>query len=337
MSVVTESGAVSLLKDPTTVRLRPRFEGSNIGTWLGFKHINYLVEEAVLEHFRSAGLPVGELYSARGVGLDLVDLDTRIISALHLDDVAEVEVTPKTADDATAIGFTVLMWVTREGTRTKVASSKVKVVLRVDGQAVPTLPLPAELDRFTVARIGAGAAVAEGAPATPVANTSYAIGRGTERDPVLEQLIAGRNAHGWKWRIPYFYCHFTERLQMSGYLRHMEEVVDLFLAERGLSIRHMLDSRGWIPACTRSRIELLDEALMEEELYTVYTVDEIFKDFTYTSSMDCYVVRDGRLVQTATGKVTHGYAAIGDRTNWGLVNFDELVHRALRNQVEPTR
>ena len=44
-----------LLTAPTTTQLRPRYEGSNICTWIGFKHVNYLVEEAVLEHFRQLG------------------------------------------------------------------------------------------------------------------------------------------------------------------------------------------------------------------------------------------------------------------------------------------
>jgi acyl-CoA thioesterase FadM len=328
MTVVTEPAAEALLQVPSTVSLRPRFEGSNIGTWLGFKHINYLVEEAVIEHFRSGGLAVGELYAKRGAGWDIVDIDTRIISALHLDDVAVLDVIPTTKDGDDAIGFKVLVGCDRDGKRAKVASAKVKVQLRIDEHAKDPEPLPDVLKPFAVPRIGASL---ESGAVTPVDVTDFSAGRGAEAgDPVLAKLTEGRNAHGWKWRIPYFYCHFTERLQMSGYLRHMEEVVDLFLAARGLSIKTMLDERGWIPACTHSRIQLLGEALMEEDLYTVYTVEDVFKDFTYTSRMDSYVVRDGKLVQTATGVVTHGYAAIGDRTNWGLVNFDERVHKAFR-------
>ncbi len=71
---------------------------------------------------------------------------------------------------------------------------------------------------------------------------------------------------------------------------------------------------------------------MEEDLYTVYTVENVFKDFTYTSRMDCYVVRDGRLVPTATGKVTHGYALIENRRDWNLITFDERVSKALRGE-----
>ena len=139
----------------------------------------------------------------------------------------------------------------------------------------------------------------------------------------------------WKWRIPYFYCHFTERIQHSGYLRIMEEVVDLFLADRGISIRRMLDDQKWIPVVPQARVEILREALMEEELYTVFTVEDVFKDLTYTARMDCYVLRGDELVQTATGRITHGYARILDRHAWEVVPFDERTLAALRGEARP--
>ena len=74
-------------------------------------------------------------------------------------------------------------------------------------------------------------------------------------------------------------------------------------------------------------MEILAEALMEEELYTVFTVEDVFKDLTYTARLDCYVLRDGELVPTATGCITHGYAVIVDRQDWGVVPFDERMLR----------
>ncbi|OEU87014.1 hypothetical protein DB35_25975 [Streptomyces abyssalis] len=327
----------SLLNEQTTVEVRPRYEGSNICTWIGFKHVNYLVEEAVLHHFRTAGLPARGLYEEHGLGLDFVDLDTRILHAFHMDDAAQALVVPDTAEDASVLGFRVTLCVERDGSSLKAVTSKVKVSLRPDGYLDRTAETPQELAPFTVARLGAhtetrpGAVPDTGPAVGTTVNTSLSYGRGTtgEEDPVLAQLTRDANAFGWKWRIPYPYCHFTERLQMSGYLRQMEEVVDLFLADRGISIRELLDERRWIPVVPQSRIRILDEALMEEDLYTVYTVESIFKDFTYTSRMDCYVVRDGKLVKTATGKITHGYAVIENRRDWSLVNFDERVVRAL--------
>ena len=145
----------------------------------------------------------------------------------------------------------------------------------------------------------------------------------------------GGNAIVWRWRIPYFYCHFSERIQHSGYLRLMEEVVDLFLAQRGISIRTMLEGRRWIPVVPRARGEILREAYLEEEIVTVFTVEGIFKDLTYTARMDCYVPRGDGLVRTATGTITHGYAVVLDRRDWELVAFDAETLAGLRGTGHP--
>lgn len=331
-----ETSVKTVTTTSTTVSLRPRYEGNNINTWIGFKHVNYLVEEAVLEHFRASGLPTRMLFETYGLGLDIVELDTRILNAFHLDEVGVAEVVPVVADGP-ELRFAVT--ITKEGKeRGKDVTAKVAVLLRRETYIDAADVVPAELRPFTVDRIGPAA---PGAAATPATTTALQAGRGTPlaADPVLEQLTAGENAFGWKWRIPYPYCHYNERLQMTGYLRQMEEVVDLFLADRGISIKTLLDERRWIPVVPHSRIVLLDEAIMEEDLYTVYTVEEIFKDFTYRSRMDTYVVRDGHLVQTSTGTITHGYADFANRRDWSLVGFDARVVAALSGRanevVEP--
>ena len=325
MTAVAESATQALLGQPTTVALRPRYEGNNICTWIGFKHVNYLVEEAVLEHFRQAGLPSRRLFEEFGLGLDIVAIDTRILNAFHLDEVGIATVEPvDKGDDVLRFAVTIA----KEGGTTKDVTSKVTVALRKDTYIDPaSVELPEDLARFAVDRI---ATAEPGDAVTPAETTALAAGRGTSDDPVLAHLTAGSNSFGWKWRIPYPYCHNNERLQMSGYLRQMEEVVDLFLADRGISIKTLLDDRRWIPVVPHSKIQFLDEALMEEDLYTIYTVEEIFKDFTYRSRMDTYVVRDGRLVQTSTGTITHGYALIENRRGWKLVPFDQRVLDAFR-------
>jgi len=159
-------------------------------------------------------------------------------------------------------------------------------------------------------------------------------GRGTtEMDSRVAEIVdaAGGNAVVWKWRIPYFYCHYSERLQHSGYLRLMEEVVDIFLARRGISIRDMLAGQRWIPVVPNARMQILEPAYMEETVYTVFTVTDIFKDLLYTARVDCFVQRDDDLVQTATGRITHGYAEVVDRRDWRHVPFDEKTMAALRS------
>lgn len=301
-----------LLTETTETEIAVRYEGSNICTWIGFKHVNYVVEEAVLRHFRRSGLAARELYERHALGVELVDLDTRIFTALHMDDEAHATVTAE--GDAEGLRFTVRLAVDRDGKRTRAVTAKVKVLLRRDEAAGDAEPAEA-LEQWTVDALRAGHVLDL-----------------PEIDPagdVLAQVVEGRNAFAWKWRIPYMYCHFTERVQMSGYLRQMEEVVDLFLADRGISIKTLLDDRSWIPVVPHSRVRLLEEALMEEELYTVYTVENVFKTATYTSRMDCFVIRDGAVVPVATGTIIHGYATIDSRRDWSLVDFDDRVLQAL--------
>ena len=324
----------SLLREPFEVVLRPSFEGANISFAIGFKHINYLAEAAVLERFRAAGLPAGGMYERYGLGFDVVDISSRLGMTVHGDDDVRCQVRPSTVDGSDRLGFQVTMSAERDGEVKKLATSKVRVALRVDDHVKATEPVPAELSRFAVPRLGTATPLPLSARSSET--TSFTLGRGTTGpDPVLAELTAGGNAFGWKWRVPYFYCHFSDRMHMSAFLRVMEEVVDLFLAERGLPIRPVLHGRGWIPVVTTSRVQLLDEVLMEEDLYTVYTVQDVFKDLLYSSRMDCYVVRDGALVPVATGNITHGYMVEGEHNQWSLVTFDVETLGALRG--EPAR
>lgn len=328
MGPTPDPAVAALLDTSSTVRLRPLFEGNNISYAIGFKQINYLAEAAVLHHFRAAGLPAGELYQRFGLGFDLVDLRSRLGALLAVDDEVEAVVKPVTKDGEDRLGFTVGLFVERDGKRVKCAGSTVRVALRVDSHIAASEPLPAGLARYTTERLGVGEQVKTAVVPEPYGTLSQ--GRGTTGpDPVLAELIGEENAFGWRYRIPYFYCHYNERMQMSGFLRVMEEVEDLFLADRGLAIKEVLDTRGWIPVVTQSRIELLDESLMEEELYTVYTVETIFKSLLYTCRMDCYVLRDDQLVKTATGTITHGYLRESEPNVWEMATLDDAAVAAL--------
>ena len=306
MSVTTVRPAAT-----TTTQVRPRYEGSNICTWIGFKHVNYLVEEAVLDHLRQLGFPPGELYERYGLCVDLVDLDTKITEAFHLDDLAAATVTRK--DGEGPLRLVVDIHVDR-GKPVRAVRAKVQVALRHDPRGWPAEDVPAELAPHAVAQLGA----AEGPAPIEVGG----------QDP-LWLLTHDANAFAWQWRMPYFYCHFTERVQMSGYLRHLEQALDLFAEQRGVSIKRLLDEQNWIPVVPHSRITFLGEARMEETMYTVFTVEQVFKRLTFTARMDCYVLRDGVLVPTATGRITHGWAVIENRRDWSLVDLDDRLYAAV--------
>ncbi|OLR92025.1 hypothetical protein BJP25_24170 [Actinokineospora bangkokensis] len=293
---------------PTTLTTTPRYEGANICTWIGFKHVNYLVEEAVLDHLRKNGAPAGLLYERHGLCVDLVDVDTKMFTAFHVDDVV-VATVRRLPDAGGQLRLSVLL-TTRADPDTKVARATVGVVLRADPRGLPAEPAPAALLPHVVGELGEPATV----PLTG--------------DPVA-QLTRDRNAFAWSWRVPYPYCHFTERVQLSGYLRLMEEAVDLFLADRGVSIKTLLDEDDLIPVVPRSHVRIVGEAKMEERVHTAFTVTEVFKDLTYTAAMDCYVTRGGALVPVATGTITHGYAIIDSRRDWSVVPFPERLAAAL--------
>ena len=320
-----------LLTRTTTVTARPLFEGNNISYAIGFKHISYLVETGVLAHFRRAGLPAGALFQEYGRCFELVAVSARLGALLGVDDEAELTVTPVVRAGDSTLRFKVGVVVERAGERVTVATARAEVALRAATGADPVRTLPAGIERFVVPRIGGSVP----GPAVAVApGAGFSAGRGhSGPDPVLDALVGETNAFGWKWRIPYFYCHFNERLQMSGYLRLMEEVVDLFLADRGLPIKAVLDTKGWIPVVTTSEIKLLDEVRMEEEVYVVYTVEDIFKDLLYKSRFDVYVVRDGCTVQAATGSITHGYLEEVRPNEWSMATFDAPTRAALSGAV----
>ena len=320
----------TILMERTQHVVKPRFEGSNICTWIGFKHVMYCVEEAVLEHFRCQGLAPRPLYEEKGLCLEIVNSSVRILHALHMDDSVTVHVIPKTKPADQEMTLAIELMVERDGKELKALTGTVNVIFRLDDSVVTAHAGAAtrdgRIDRYTVGRIQRG---------TPHSVSGLNLSRepGSVSPEVAAALGADQaNAFVWKWHVPYFYCHFNDRMQHSGYLRLMEEVLDLFVADRGISIRTLLENKKWIPVVPQANLQILDEAMMEETLYTVFTVEDIFKDTTYKSRMDCYVERHGGLVHTATGHITHGYAVVENRRDWSLVQFDAEVVAALQGK-----
>lgn len=305
--------------------LRPRFEGTNICTWIGFKHVNYLVEEAVLNHFRSAGFGPGRLFEEFGVGFDTVDIKTRILHALHIDDEVRAEVTQLADKDGIA-WFRVYLFLDREGAEFKAVSAKTGVVLRRDTRhGGSAAELMEELQVFAVDTLDREEQ--RKVPSKAGSNSSRSDVT-SDVDPAL--LTKGGKAIAWRWRIPYFYCHHTVRLQMSGLLRNMEEIVDLFVGHNNASIRTLLDEQDWIPVVPVSHVTMFGEAYMEEEILTVFEVEQVFKQSTYAARMDTYVIRGEDLVLISTGTITHGYAQIGSRSDWSLIEFDDRLMAAVK-------
>lgn len=302
----------------TILNRYPSFEGANIATGLGFKHIMYLAEDGVVHYFRERGWGPQMLYENNGLGLEIVYADARLLTGINLDDLVRIEVRAITLPTNPELSFSVQMFVDRAGREVKAVSGTWKVLLRQEDPVSSIANPPSALAYFITEKIERG----------PLVQLSFAQSSREPGESDIESkigclLLQEKNAFLWKRRIPYFYCHYNKRLQHSGYLRLLEEVVSLFLEDRGISIRTMLDIKDWIPIVTKTRIEIWREGYVEEDVYIVLTIENIFKTFTYTARVDFYVLRGTELLLVGTGKITHGYLKIKGRRDWELARLDD--------------
>jgi acyl-CoA thioesterase FadM len=290
----------------------PRYEGANIRTWIGFKHLLYLVEESLLRFLRRQGLGPHRLFLEHGVGLQIVDFSVQLPRPVYIDDEITAEVR-----EQTPARYRVTLRALRGSEDPVVVRARVTIALIEEPAAPGSAPLPGRFRAFAVpstSALGAGEDI-QLAPATD-ARTALAA--------------AHAGATTWTWRARYFHCHYSDRVQHSAYVRALEEVVDRFLTERGLSVRTMLESRGWVPVVSHARVRLFADAHMEDDIHTCFMAGEIIKDAAYDGRMECYVERGGQLVHVSTGEILHGYVHSDGARAGALVTLDERTKAALR-------
>ncbi|HEU4425174.1 MAG TPA: thioesterase [Pilimelia sp.] len=310
MTVITQP-------NPTVVYSRPAYEGANIRTWIGFKHFMYLIEQAVLQWLLDQGAGARELFLDHGLGVEIVDCSVQLPAVLEIDDDVRAQVTAGSGGR-----LAVQLSVARDGGDVTVLRGKVTVALVRERTADKHRPAPPAL---------AGLEVVDLAHASTVAEAPHR--RLTPGQSAQSALTADPAAFHWAWRAPYFYCHFSDRVQHSGFVRTLEETVDRFLAERGISVGRMLRERSWIPVVSRARVQLVAAAHMEETVHTVFTVTDILRGVMFDGRMDCYVHRGDRLVSVATAQILHGYAIAAGPGAGGLAQLDDGVMRALMGRT----
>src|ERR1039458_10707965 len=130
----------------TLVSMRPLYEGANIRTWIGFKHLLYLVEQGVLQWFRERGIGPQRLYHEYGVGLAIVDSSALLLTLLEVDDQVVAEIILEKPGR-----FSVVLRVERKGSDAVVLKSKVAVALVREKGIGTAKPLPDHLAQFVVA------------------------------------------------------------------------------------------------------------------------------------------------------------------------------------------
>jgi acyl-CoA thioesterase FadM len=295
---------LDLITTPFEVVQRPHHEGNNVMSWIGFKHVMYLAEEAVLERLRSARLGFRACLETFGMVPEFVAEQGRILTAVKLDD--EVRAVVTLADQTPPLlRFNVVLWVERGGKAVKAYTGKLGFAFRRDRSLglPPSQATPAGMDNHVVDTL-------EGLMSAP-------------------EPTAGTPCLTWRTPVPYFYCHGNDRLKLSGYLRLLEEADSRFCAQQGIGVGTLLRESRWIPAVPSARMEILADAHLDEELVITYRVTSVTRALLYTCAMDVSVERAGRKVRVATGEIVHGYAEITSRSDWEMVSFDERVLNAL--------
>ncbi len=305
-------------RPPTLFEGRPRYDGANIGTFIGFKNFMALAEEAVLQHFRDHGLGPQHLFERHGLGLEIADSSTRLVNTLHADDLVRGTVRSFLPRTGAGLDCRVELTTKRDGRTLTVLTGRLRAALveEADGARVEPVPQalrPLVFPRGTLHGAGGAQTAAPDGPCGPP-------GPG--------------NGFVWPWRIPYFVCHGYTRIQSSGYVRLLEEATDRYLDHVGLSITNLLATRDWIPVVSGARVRMLANAHMGETLHVAYRVDETVKDVLWKSTMECHVERDGAMVTTAVASITHGYVlARGPRAFTGLMVLDGDVRAALLGEA----
>ncbi|MFI6173292.1 thioesterase family protein [Nocardia sp. NPDC051052] len=293
---------------------RPRFNGANIHKYIGFKNFMFLAEDAVLQHFREGGIAPGRMFDDYGLGLEIVDISTRLINIMSIDD--EIEAVVETVSQARGPGMVVKVRLDaiRPDGRVQVLGGKLRVVFVSERDGTPVRQTPEGLAELTVPEVSAisGASAVIEFPDDPVAT------------------LAPENGFLWELQIPYYFCHWYTRMQSNGYIRLLEEGTDRFLRHAGLGITELLAQRDWIPLVSRARVQMHADAYMGETMYITYVVDDILKNTVYDSTMTCWVRRDDHLIKVATCTILHGWMiARGPSKFEGLIAIDEQTAELL--------
>jgi hypothetical protein len=97
----------------------------------------------------------------------------------------------------------------------------------------------------------------------------------------------------------------------------------------------MLDQRGWIPVVSRARVNQFVAAEMEEIVHTAFRVTDVVRNTGFDARMDCYVLRDGVLVHTASARILHGYAISRGPGAGRLAELDPATVTALTRDAAP--
>lgn len=298
----------------TVIRARPSAVSCNIRTWIGFKQFFDLLEAGVLAWIEAQGISPRELYHAYGLAVEMADVSAQLPAVLELGDDVEVSITPRPRGGLTAT--------------ISVARGEMTVVALKASVTVALVPGEASADSTAKPRADLSPALLP-----IIADTASYAGPAAlsvpSRGDVLTSVGAAPGAYLWSWRAAYYLCHYSDRVQHSGFVRCLEEVVDHYLQDRGIGIGRLLRERYWIPVVSRARVRLGAPAHLDDVVHTVFEVTDVLRDTLFSGTMSCWVERDGELACVAAGEILHGYAISAGELAGTMAVLDPPVITAL--------
>lgn len=288
----------------------PKNEGANVENYIGFKHMTYLMEEAVISFLRDLYLSPNILYKKYGIKIIIKSLSIDILKAMNIDDFIEIDI-------CTSMAINEFVVKAYDNNRISFFKGKVGIDIELTNKNVELETLPKKVTDFL-----------NGILETKTKESF--IEKSIENNPISDLKMLYKSAFIYSKRIPYYYCNYTKELHHSGYERIIEEAVDLFLEHKNLSIKSMLDKKSWIPVVSKSKVYLLNKVEIEDIVYIVFNVKNILFNRLYEAEIIFFKVIDNKLQEVAHGEISHGYSDIKDPQNPELVELDYETLKALK-------
>ena len=297
----------------TFVPCRPRYDGANIRTWIGFKQFMSLGTEAVLEWYRERGFGPQRLYHEFGLGLEVVDSSAQLPAVLEIDDDVVAEVVAKAPGT-----FQVRLRLARGGTGIVAMRGTLRVAL------VRRREARKRRCRGPISLRGSFQASAR--RNRPRSCPGCQSPRVLSRDRCCPPQARGRFTGLGEPAISTVTIPTVSntRRMLARWRRSSTGSSEA----RGLSIERMLSVKGWIPVVC-ARVRVVEEARLGERIETTFEVIDLVGRLAYDAEMICYVRRGGSLVPTAKARILHGYALSRGPEAGRLIELDEPTLAAL--------
>lgn len=268
-------------------RTKASREGANIRTWIGFKHFEYVVSDAIAEMLASRGFSSRTL-ALSGVRAHVVGSKASLGNVIECGDDLTVILDSERVVDGDHLAIDAVIVNDTAENRALKGTYIVKVGSFVEDGLVASVTPADVLGSFATGELKKSARPRPGS--------------------LVNGVDVADDVFSVNWTIPYYYCDSSRYLAYRGHVRAIESVVDDYLTHVGLFIPDILRSRAWIPVVSRYSFDVVRDVDMGTVVTTRFRVDEVLGDLVFNGSWSITAHIDGAEQIVASGVIQHGYA-----------------------------